>query len=64
LQRWNQIHATQDQSLAIDGKTMRNAVDDQGYQTHIMSGVGELNRNVRLVFDYLCMTKNTCPSIP
>jgi hypothetical protein len=24
----------------------------------------ELNRNIRLVFDYLCMTKNTCRSIP
>ena len=23
----------------------------------------ELNRNVRLIFDYLCMTKNTCRSI-
>lgn len=40
LQRWNQIHAKQDKSLAIDGKTMRNALDDQGYQTHIMSVVG------------------------
>ena len=24
----------------------------------------ELNRNIRLVFDYLRMTKNTCRSIP
>ncbi len=29
--------AQQDESLAIDGKTMCNAIDDQGYQTHIMS---------------------------
>jgi len=40
LQRWNQCYAQQDQSLAIDGKTMCNAIDDQGNQTHIMSVVG------------------------
>lgn len=40
LQRWNQTYAQQDKSLAIDGKTMCNAIDDQGYQTHIMSVVG------------------------
>jgi len=40
LQRWNLAYAQDDQSLAIDGKTMCNAIDDQGYQTHIMSVVG------------------------
>ena len=40
LQRWNHAYAQDDQSLAIDGKTMCNAIDDQGYQTHIMSVVG------------------------
>lgn len=40
LQRWNQAYAQHDESLAIDGKTMCNAIDDQGYQTHIMSAVG------------------------
>ena len=40
LQRWNQAYAQQDPSLAIDGKTMCNAIDEQGYQTHIMSAVG------------------------
>lgn len=40
LQRWNQVYGQQDESLAIDGKTMCNAIDDQGYQTHIMSVVG------------------------
>ena len=62
--------------LAIDGKTMGNAIDDQGYQTHIMSAIGhqtkacytqkmrQLTLNVRLVFDYLRMTENSraCPS--
>jgi hypothetical protein len=40
LQRWNEVYAGEDESLAIDGKTMCNAIDDQGYQTHIMSVIG------------------------
>lgn len=40
LQQWNATFATEDHSLAIDGKTMRNAVDETGRQTHIMSVVG------------------------
>jgi hypothetical protein len=40
LQRWNQAYAQQDETLAIDGKTMRNAIDDQGRQSHIMSAIG------------------------
>jgi hypothetical protein len=40
LQRWNQLHGQQDESLAIDGKTMCNAIDENGDQTHIMSVVG------------------------
>ena len=40
LQSWNQAYGQQDESLAIDGKTMCNAIDDQGYQTHIMSAIG------------------------
>src|SRR5271169_370721 len=40
LQRWNDTYAQQDESLAIDGKTMRNAFNDQGDQTHIMSVIG------------------------
>lgn len=39
LQQWNATFAT-DQSLAVDGKTMRNAVDEAGRKTHIMSVVG------------------------
>ncbi len=45
LQRWNGAYGKQDQSLAIDGKTMCNAIDDQGYQTHIMSAVGHETKN-------------------
>jgi len=40
LQRWNQVYGQQDESLAIDGKTMRNAIDENGNQVHIMSAVG------------------------
>ena len=40
LQRWNEIYAGPDESLAIDGKTMCNAIDDQGHQAHIMSVIG------------------------
>lgn len=40
LQQWNAAFGQEDQSLAIDGKTMCNAIDEQGRQTHIMSVVG------------------------
>ncbi len=60
---------------------MCNAIDEQGYQTHIMSTIGhqtknwdteiqsyihrrterQLTPNVRLVFDYLRMTRDSHP---
>jgi hypothetical protein len=40
LQKWNESYGMEDRSLAIDGKTMCNAIDDQGHQTHIMSAIG------------------------
>jgi hypothetical protein len=40
LNTWNQAWGTQDEALAMDGKTMKNALDDAGRQTHIMSVVG------------------------
>ena len=40
VQRWNQAHGQQDSTLAIDGKTMCNALDHNGHQTHVMSVVG------------------------
>lgn len=45
LWNWNQIYAKQDESLAINGKTMCNAIDDQGCQTHILSLVGHQSKN-------------------
>jgi hypothetical protein len=44
LQCWNQTYAQQDESLAIDGKTMCNAIDEQGNQTHIMSVIGHQSK--------------------
>jgi hypothetical protein len=40
LQAWNETHGAKDESLAIDGKTMRHAIDDQGRQVHVMSVIG------------------------
>jgi hypothetical protein len=40
LQRWNEVYGKEDTSLAIDGKTMCNAIDGEGRQVHIMSVIG------------------------
>jgi hypothetical protein len=40
LQRWNEQYAGGDETLAVDGKTMRNAIDDDGQPIHVMSVVG------------------------
>lgn len=45
LQHWNQAYGQQDESLAIDGKIMCNAIDDQGNQTHIMSVIGHQSKS-------------------
>lgn len=40
LQRWNAAFGEADESLAIDGKTLCNAIDEAGRQIHILSAVG------------------------
>jgi hypothetical protein len=40
LRTWNTQYGLIDESLAIDGKTMCNAIDTDGRQTHIMSAIG------------------------
>ena len=40
LNAWNKAWGLQDDALALDGKTMKNALDASGHQTHIMSVVG------------------------
>jgi len=37
LNTWNQAWGVQHEALAMDGKTMKNALDEAGRQTHIMS---------------------------
>ena len=55
LQRWNQAWGQRDESLAIDGKTLCNAIDSQGQQTHVMSVVGHVSK--------ICYTqKKSAPS--
>jgi len=56
LQRWNEVYAGEDESLAIDGKTMCNAIDDQGHQTHIMSVIGHQSK--------ICHTQTKVGALP
>jgi hypothetical protein len=44
LNAWNQAWGAQDDALAMDGKTMKNAIDEEGNQTHIMSVVGHKSK--------------------
>ena len=44
LQQWNAQYGAVDESLAIDGKTMRNHIDDSGRQIHIMGAVGHQSK--------------------
>ena len=40
LNVWHQAWGLHDEALALDGKTMKNTLDEDGNQTHIMSVVG------------------------
>lgn len=40
FRHWNDAYAQEDNSLAIDGKVMCNAIDTSGRQTQIMSAIG------------------------
>ena len=40
LHRWTAQYGPVDASLAIDGKTLRNAIDEAGQQTHVLGVVG------------------------
>ncbi len=57
LNRYNQAFAQQDSTLAIDGKTLCNALDQNHHQTHVMSVVGHHSK--------ICYTQKKsvlCPS--
>lgn len=40
LRKWREVHGGGDEALAIDGKTLKGALDDDGVQAHVMSVVG------------------------
>lgn len=56
LNRYNQAFAQQDSTLAIDGKTMRNALDHNDHQTHVMSVVGHHSK--------ICYTQKKSAACP
>ena len=56
VQRWNLQHAD-DEALAIDGKTMCNAIDADGRQTHILGVVGHQSQTC-----YTQKKSARCPS--
>jgi hypothetical protein len=56
LTGWNKAWGAQDEALAIDGKTMKNALDEAGQQTHIMSAVGHDSKT--------CYAQKKSPACP
>ena len=40
LRAWHETYGGGDRALAIDGKTIRGAIDDEGYQAHVLGIVG------------------------
>ena len=56
LQGWNAQMAAADEGLAIDGKTMCNAIDADGRQTHILGVVGHQTQ--------ACHTQKKSPRCP
>ena len=40
LRAWHEAHGSGDRALAIDGKTIRGAIDDEGKQAHVLGIVG------------------------
>ena len=56
LQGWNEQFAEDDEGLAIDGKTMCNAIDEEGRQTHILGVVGHQTN--------ICLTQKKVGALP
>ena len=40
LRAWHEAHGSGDSALAIDGKTIRGAIDDDGKQAHVLGIIG------------------------
>jgi hypothetical protein len=56
LKAWTAQKAGADEGLALDGKTMRNAIDETGQQTHILGAVGHQSQ--------ACYTQKKSPPYP
>ena len=56
LRRWNEAYAGEDEGLAIDSKTMCQALDEQGRQTHILSVIGHQTK--------ICHTQKKVGALP
>lgn len=56
LQGWNAQMAAADEGLAIDGKNMRNAIDEVAQQTHILGALGHQSQ--------ACYTQKMSPPSP
>ena len=44
LRAWHEAHGSGDSALAIDGKTIRGAIDDEGCRAHVLGIVGHDSR--------------------
>ena len=44
LVRWNALYADDESAIALDGKTLCNAVNDDGWQTHVLGAVSHGNK--------------------
>ena len=55
LAAWNQAWGSADQAIAIDGKTMKNAIDEDGKQTHILSTVNLFSDQAQPGAEFLVM---------
>jgi hypothetical protein len=56
LHGWNTQFAVTDEGLAIDGKTMCNAIDEEGRRTHILGALGHDSK--------ICYTQKKSPRCP
>ena len=44
FQNWHEHYGAVDETLAIDGKTLRHAIDESDRQTHVMSAIGHQSK--------------------
>ena len=54
---WREQFCAADESLAIDGKTMRSAIDNEDKQVHIMSAIGHETLNYHTQKNWITLRK-------